>query len=84
MELGGTGEGVGQEEEGRVAMGCDGRGHFPRGQELAIFQCDVPHCQPLFGCAETGTKGCGMTLVLRSRGGGLTVCRELTTPLVSL
>lgn len=70
MELGGIGEGVGQEEGGRVIMGGGGRGHFPRGQVLATFPGNMPHCQPLFGCAEIGTKAWGMTKALRSRGGG--------------
>lgn len=65
MELGGTGEGVGQGYHGRWWTR-----HFPREQVLATFPHNMPHCQPLFGCAELGTKAWGMTKALRSREGG--------------
>lgn len=67
MELGGIREGVGWEAGGRAAMECGGQEHFPRGQVLATFQREVPHCQPLFGSAGIGTEGDGMTIALRSR-----------------
>lgn len=59
-------------------MRCGRLGHFPRGQVLATFQCDVPHCQPLLGWAEIGTEGCGMPIALRGKGGRLAGCWELT------
>lgn len=82
MELGGIGEGVGWEEGDRAAMGHGGQEHFPRGQVLATFQSEVPHCQPLFVCAGIGTEGGGMTIALRSRGEDLVTWWELTMPFV--